>query len=126
MTKKKSKNLSKILTRKKLSQQDVITTNLLKKNVGSLQSAHVTTSMIQSVFSKFPKELKQADIIPAHKKSKLCKENYRLTSGHPNVSKTYEGCLYDQIADILNKSFLDITAIFVFVKVIVHNTNTIY
>ena len=89
-----------------------------------MQSTHVTASMIQSVFSKFPKELKQADIVPAHKKSKLSKENYRLASSHPNVSKTYEGCLYDQIADILNKSFLDIIAIFV--KVIVHNTNTIY
>ena len=35
-----------------------------------------------------------------------------------------EGCLYDQIADILNKSFLDIIA--VFARVTLHNTDTIY
>ena len=50
---------------------------------------------------KFPNELKQADIVPTHKKkSKLSKENYRPISILPNVSKIYESCLYNQIATI--------------------------
>ena len=45
-----------------------------------LQSAHVTTSMIQLVFQ----------IFPAHKKdSKISKENYIPISILPNVSKIY-------------------------------------
>ena len=47
---------------------------------------------------KFHNELKEADIVPVHKKkSKFSKENYRPISILPNISKVYERCLYDQI-----------------------------
>ena len=56
--------------------------------------------------SKFPNELKQADIVPANKKkSKLSKENYRPISILPNVSRIYERCLYDQIATYFEHIF---------------------
>ena len=57
--------------------------------------------------SKFPSELKQADIVPAHKKSQsfLSKENYRPISILPNVSKIYQTCLYDQIATYFEHIF---------------------
>ena len=49
--------------------------------------------------SKFPDDLKEADVIPVYKKkSKLSKENYRPISSLPNISKVYERCLYDQIS----------------------------
>ena len=47
--------------------------------------------------SKFHNELKEADIVPVHKKkSKFSKENYRPISNPPNISKVYERCLYNQ------------------------------
>ena len=56
--------------------------------------------------SKLPNELKQANIVPAHKKkSKLSKENYWPISVLPNVSKIYEKCLYDQIATYFEHIF---------------------
>ena len=49
--------------------------------------------------SKFPDDLKEADVIPVYKKkSKLSKENYRPISILPNISKVYERCLYDQMS----------------------------
>ena len=39
------------------------------------------------------------------KKSKLCKENYRPISILPNVSKSYERCLHDQIATYFEHIF---------------------
>ena len=49
--------------------------------------------------SKFPDDLKEADVIPVYKKkSKLSKESYRPISILLNVSKVYGVCLYDQIS----------------------------
>ena len=49
--------------------------------------------------SKFPDDLKEADVIPVYKKKlKLSKENYRPISIFPNISKVYERCLYDQMS----------------------------
>ena len=49
--------------------------------------------------SKFPDDLKKADVIPVYKKKlKLSKENYRPISIFPNISKVYERCLYDQMS----------------------------
>ena len=76
---------------KKAAQKDDIKTNLLKKNVDFF--AKYTCDDINDSIrsSKFPNELKQADIVPAHKKeSKASKENYRSISILPNVSKIYE------------------------------------
>ena len=82
------------MTRKK----DDIKTNLLKKNVDFFVK-YTCDNINDSIrSSKFPNQLKQADIVPAHKKrSKLSKENYRPISILSNVSKIYERCLYDQI-----------------------------
>ena len=44
-------------------------------------------------------------IVPAHKISKLSKENYRPISILPNDSKIYERCLYDQIATYFEHIF---------------------
>ena len=83
---------------KKASQKDDIKTNPLKKNVNSF--AKYTCDDINNSIrsSKFPNELKQRTSYLHIKKSKLSKENYRTISILPNVSKTYERCLYDQIA----------------------------
>ena len=82
---------------KKATQKDDIKTNLLKKNVDFF--AKYTCDDINDSLrsSKFPNELKQADIVPAQKKSNLSKQNYRPISILPNVSKIYERCFYDQI-----------------------------
>ena len=79
---------------KKGPKKNDIKTNLLKKNINFF--AKYTCDDINDSIrsSKFPNELKQADIVPAHKKkSKLSKENYRPISILPNVSKIYERCL---------------------------------
>ena len=56
--------------------------------------------------SKFRNELKEADIVPVHKKkSKLSKENYRPISILPNISKVYGRCLYDQMSTFFEDIF---------------------
>ena len=56
--------------------------------------------------SKFHNELKEADIVPVHKKkSKLSKENYRPISILPNISKVYERCLHDQMSKFFDNIF---------------------
>ena len=84
---------------KKAAQKDDIKTNVLKKNVDFF--AKYTCDDINDSIrsSKFPNDLKQAEIVPAHKKkSKLSKESYKPISILPNVSKIYERSLYDQKA----------------------------
>ena len=91
---------------KKAAQNDDIKTNLLKKNVDFFVK-HARDDINDSIrSSKFPNELTQADIAPAHKKkSKFYKDNYRRISILPNVSKIYERCLYDQIATYFEHIF---------------------
>ena len=56
--------------------------------------------------SKFHNELKEADIVPVHKKkSKLSKVNYRPISILPNITKVYERCLYDQMSEFFDNIF---------------------
>ena len=84
---------------KKAAKKDDIKTNLLKKNVDFFAKCTCDDINDSIRSSKFPNELKQADIVPASKKkSKLSNENYRPVSILSNVSKIYERCLYDQIA----------------------------
>ena len=46
----------------------------------------------------FSDDLKQADVIPAHKKNDKCdKSNYRPVSILPNISKIYERLIYNQL-----------------------------
>ena len=47
---------------------------------------------------KFPSELKDADVIPVHKKKdKSDKTNYRQVSILPNISNIYEKTIYNQL-----------------------------
>ena len=53
---------------KKSAQRDDIKTSLLKKNAGFF-AKYTCDNINDSIgFSKFPKELKKVDIVPAHKK----------------------------------------------------------
>ena len=91
---------------KKASQKGDMNTTILKKNV-SFFAEHICRDINASILNQnFHNELKEADIIPAHKKkSKLSKENYRPNSILPNISKVYERCLYDQISDYFEDVF---------------------
>lgn len=52
----------------------------------------------------FPDTLKQADVIPIHKKlEKTLKENYRPVSKLPIISKLHERDIYDQILNYIEK-----------------------
>ena len=74
---------------KKASQKSDMNTNIIRKNVMVIR---VMISMLLCIHN----ELKEADIVPVHKKkSKLPKENYRPISILPNISKVYERYLYD-------------------------------
>ena len=81
---------------KKAAQEKDIHTNILKQN-SDFFAFHVQKDINASIStSKFPNDLKEADVIPVYKKkSKLSKENYRPISILPNISKVYESCLYN-------------------------------
>ena len=83
-----------------------MSTNILKKNAAFFAKyiCDDINTLIRS--SKFHNELKEADIVPVHKKkSKFSKENYRPISILPNISKVYERCLYDQISNFFEDVF---------------------
>ena len=90
---------------KKTSQKFNMSTNIPKKcSFFGKYICNDINTLIRS--SKFHNELKEADIVPVHKKkSKFSKENYRPISILPNISKVYERCLYDQISNFLEDVF---------------------
>ena len=56
--------------------------------------------------STFSEQLKWADVKPVFKKNSCTdKENYRLVSILPNISKIYERCLYKQLYDYFGAIF---------------------
>ena len=71
---------------KKASQKSDMNTNIIRKNAAFF-AKYMRDDINASIrSSKFHNELKEADIIPAHKeKSKLSKENYRPISILPNI-----------------------------------------
>ena len=81
-------------------------TNILKKN-SAFFAKYTCDDINASIRSaKFYIELKEADIVPVHKKkSKLSKESYGPISILPNISKVYERCLYDQMSAFFEKIF---------------------
>ena len=91
---------------KKVAQEKDIHTNTLKQN-SDFFALHVQKDINASIStSKFPDDLKEADVIPVYKKkSKLSKENYRPISILPNISKVYERCLYDQMSKYFETRF---------------------
>ena len=91
---------------KKASQKSDTNTNILRKNEAFL--AKYTCDDINSSIrsSKFHNELKEADIVPVHKKkSKLSKENYWPIIILRNISKVYERCLHDQMSEFFDNIF---------------------
>ena len=92
---KKWEGQSNLLTQRKLHKKK-IHTNILKQN-SDFFAFHVQKDINASIStSKFPNDLKEADVILVYKKkSKLSKENYRPVSILPNISKVYESCLYN-------------------------------
>ena len=91
---------------KKASQKSDMSTNILKKKCSFFDKyiCDDINTLIRSL--KFHNELKEADIVPVHKKkSKFSKENYRPISILPNISKVYERCLYDQISNFFEDVF---------------------
>ena len=63
--------------------------------------------------SKFPYELKHANVIPVHKKKDKCvKENYRPVSILTNISKVYEKLLYNQLYSYFDNILSQINAVF--------------
>ena len=96
-------------------------TTILKKN-HSFFAEYICNDINASILNpKFHNELKEADIIPAHKKkSKLSKENYRPISILPNISKVYER-FYMIKFKIISKIFYQNINVG-FERVTVHNT----
>ena len=94
------------LDAKKASQNSDMSTKVLTQNAAffaKYSCDHINASICSS---KFHNELKEADIVPVHKKkSKLSKENYRPISILPNISKVYERCLYDQMSNFFEVIF---------------------
>ena len=91
---------------KKASQKSDTSTNILKKNAAFFAKYICDDINTSTRSSKLHDELKEADIVPVHeKKSKFSKESYRPRSIHPNISKVYERCLYDQISKFFEDIF---------------------
>ena len=91
---------------RKACQKSDMSTNVLLKNAAFFVQyiCDDINTLIRS--SKFHNELKEADIVPVHKKkSKSSKENYRSISILPNISKEYEKCLHDQISNFFEDVF---------------------
>ena len=86
------------LNGKKACQEHDIPVKLIKSNK-DLFSHFIYHNLNNSLFSsKFPSNLKAADILPTHKKKdKPVIENYRPISILPTLSKIYERCMYDQM-----------------------------
>ena len=100
------KNFIKKLDPKKASQKFNMSTNILLKNAAFF--VKYTCDDINTLIcsSKFHNELKEADIVPVHKKKSKCsKESYRHIIILPNISKVYERCFYDQISNIFEDVF---------------------
>ena len=81
-------------------------TKIIRRNAAFF-AKYTCTDINASIRSpKFHNELKEADIVPVHKKkSQLSKENYRTISILPNISKVNERCLYDQMSEFFYNIF---------------------
>ena len=90
----------------KATQQYDIPIKILKEN-SEIFSWILCRNFNNSLFSKvFPDSLKKVETTPVFKKDEKClKNNYRLVSILPSVSKIYERCIYDQINDYFHSLF---------------------
>ena len=115
------KILLKVLTRKKAAKKDTIKTILLTEN-GDFFAKYTFDDINHSIrLSKFPKNLKQAEIIPAHQTSQsFLRKVIDLWVFFQSLLRFMKGSYTIKYQPILNISFLDIKA--VFERDIVYNT----
>ena len=75
------------------------------KDNKDLFSCFISASVYTAVNKgAFPDELKHADIKPIYKKeSRNEKESYRPVSILPNLLKSFERCIHDQLKDYFDK-----------------------
>ena len=88
----------------KACQDSNIPTKVIKSN------SDIFTDALYFEFNRFleanffPPSLKSANVTPVHKKSNRSeKDNYRPVSILPNLSKVFERCIYNQIAQFFDK-----------------------
>ena len=90
----------------KASQNTDIPTKLIKNNSSFFAEFFSENINYCIENSKFPYDLKLADVIPVHKKkSKNSKDNYRPVSILSNISKIYERSMYEQIETYFENIF---------------------
>ena len=96
----------KSLNPSKASQETDIPTKIMKENY-DIFAEFLKNSFNNSVVTcKFPSEMKQANVTPAHKKgSKNSIGNFRPLSILPNASKIFEKCLFKQISSFFDDKF---------------------
>jgi hypothetical protein len=75
---------------------------------------HLTTLLNNTIkHSQFPNRLKEAQVVPLHKKNDpLDKKNDHPFSILPTISKIYEMVLSDQLVEFLNNIFHDFLCAF--------------
>jgi hypothetical protein len=91
---------------KKATGVDQISSKLLRAGAPVLNK-HITTLVNNTIkTSVFPTRLKEAQVVPLHKKNDpLDKKNYRPVSILPTISKVYEMVLSDQLTDLFENIF---------------------
>ena len=92
------------LNSSKACQNSDIPTKVIESN------SDIFTDALYSEFNRslensvFPPSMKLANVPPVHKKgNRLEKDNYRPVSILPNLSKVFERCIYNQIAQFFDK-----------------------
>ena len=90
----------------KAYQKDNIPPKILKENADVLSSFLKDVINLNLVKGEFPRNLKNADIIPIFKKlDRNSKSNYRPVSILPTLSKIYKKLLYQQMYDYFDNIF---------------------
>ena len=86
-------------------QDSDIPTKVIKSNSTFLQNAlYSKFNRSSETTSIFPPSMKLANARPVHKKGNRSEEdNYRPVSILPNLSKIFERCIYNQIAQFFEK-----------------------
>ena len=106
LIRKKSKKKLKKLDVNKASQRSDIPTKIIKENI-DIFGDFIGKSYNNTIkASQFYRNLKPADITPAHKKGKKdMKDNYRPVSILPNLSKIFEKLMFKEMSQFFDKIF---------------------
>ena len=88
------------------SQSSDIPIKIVKENIDVFSDFLCSSFNSSLKLSKFPENLKQADITPAYKKGKKdVKGNYRPVSILPNLSKVFEKLMFKQMSQFFQNIF---------------------